>query len=164
MNATIRRSFLPISLIIAVLTLTACAGLPSHEPLQVNVAGIESLPGEGLEMRMMVKLRVQNPNDAPVEFDGVYVKLDVLNKTFASGVSDQRGSIPRFGESVINVPVTVPVLRAALGTLGFVLEGRTIERVNYKLSGKLDGPGFGSTRFQSEGELPLPSLGTSVRD
>ena len=91
MNATIRRSFLPISLIIAVLTLTACAGLPSHEPLQVNVAGIESLPGEGLEMRMMVKLRVQNPNDAPVEFDGVYVKLDVLNKTFASGVSDQRG-------------------------------------------------------------------------
>lgn len=163
MDATIRRSFLPISLIIAALTLTACAGLPTYEPLQVNVAGIESLPGEGLEMRMLVKLRVQNPNDAPVEFDGIYVKLDVLDKTFASGVSDQRGSIPRFGESVINVPVTVPVLRAALGTLGLVLEGRTIERVNYKLSGKLDGPGFGSTRFQSEGELTLPSFGASPK-
>ena len=101
------RLFLPILVIIAALNLNGCASLPGREPVQVTVADIESLPGEGLEVRMMVKLRVQNPNDAPVEYDGVYVKLDVLNRTFATGVSDERGSIPRFGESVIapGVPV-----------------------------------------------------------
>lgn len=151
-----RRLFLPILVIIAVLNLNGCAGLPGREPVQVTVAGIESLPGEGLEFRMMVKLRVQNPNDAPVEYDGIYVKLDVLDRTFATGVSDERGSVPRFGESVIALPVTVSTLRLALQALGFVLDGAPTEKVRYKLSGKLDGPGFGSVRFQADGELALP--------
>jgi LEA14-like dessication related protein len=156
-----RTSFLAILLIIASI-LGACATLQS-EPVQVSVAGIESLPGEGLEMRMLVKLRVQNPNDAPIEYDGVYVKLDVLNKTFATGVSDERGSIPRFGESVIGVPVTVSTLRVAIHALGmFMLDGKTTDKVNYKLDGKLDGPTFGSTRFQLQGELALPTA-TSPR-
>lgn len=150
-----RRAFLPILVIVTVLNLGACAALPGREPVQVTVAGIESLPGEGLEMRMMVKLRVQNPNDAPLEYGGVYVKLEVQDRTFASGVSDERGSIPRFGESVINVPVTISTLRVAFHALGVALDGKPAEKVSYKLSGKLDGPMFGSTRFQADGELSL---------
>src|SRR5262245_46061720 len=111
-----RRSFLSIAAIIAVLALGGCAGMSGREPVQVSVAGIDPLPGQGLEMRMMVKLRVQNPSETPVEYDGVFVKLEVLEKTFASGVSDEKGSVPRFGESVINVPVTVSTLRVALNT------------------------------------------------
>ena len=151
------RWFLSIAAIIAVLILGGCAGLAGREPVQVSVAGIETLPGEGLEMRMMVKLRVQNPGDAPVEYDGVYVKLDVLEKTFATGVSDEKGSIPRFGESVINVPVTVSTLRVGLTTLGVLLGDKPVEKVRYKLTGKLAGPSFGSTSFQSDGELALPT-------
>ncbi|HEX6828620.1 MAG TPA: LEA type 2 family protein [Burkholderiales bacterium] len=157
-----RRSFLLIAVIIAVLNLGGCAAMPGREPIQVTVAGIESLPGEGLELRMMVKLRVQNPNDAPVEYDGVYVKLDVLDKTFATGVSDERGSIPRYGESVISVPVTISALRVALQTLGYVLNDNLPEKVNYKLSGKLGGPTFGSLSFQADGELTLPKPGASL--
>ena len=152
-----RRSFPSIAPIIAVLALGGCAGMSGREPVQVSVAGIEQLPGQGLEMRMMVKLRVQNPSETPVDYDGVYVKLDVLEKTFATGVSDERGSIPRFGESVISVPVTVSTLRVALNTLGFVLGDTPTEKVRYKLSGKLAGPNFGSTSFQSAGELALPT-------
>jgi len=150
-----QRAFLPILVIVTVLNLGACAALPGREPVQVSVAGIESLPGEGLEMRMMVKLRVQNPNDAPLEYDGVYVRLDVQDRTFAIGVSDERGSVPRFGESVINVPVTISTLRVAFHALGMVLDGKPTERVSYKLSGKLDGPMFGSAHFQADGELSL---------
>ena len=47
-------------------------------------------------------------------------------------------------------------LRVALQAAGFVLDGRAPEKVSYKLEGKLDGPVFGSTRFQSTGELALP--------
>ena len=67
--------------IVAVFAASAgCAGMQRQDPLQVTVAGIESLPGEGMELRMLVKLRVQNPNDAPLDYDGVYVKLDVLEQ------------------------------------------------------------------------------------
>ena len=129
--------------------------MPGREPLQVTVADIESLPGEDLELRMMVKLRVQNPNDAPVEYDGVYVKLEVLDKTFATGVSDEHGSIPRFGESIVSVPVTVSMLRMAVHALR-MLDGKPVYKIHYKLDGKLDGPMFGSTRFQTQGDLALP--------
>ena len=108
-------------------------------------------------MRMLVKLRVQNPNDGPVDYDGVYVKLDVQDRTFASGVSGERGSVPRFGESVIAVPVTVSTLRLVLQAAGFMLDGRTTEKLNYRLEGKLDGPTFGSTRFKAQGEFLLPT-------
>jgi len=150
-----RRSFLLLLEVVAVLALAACAGMPGRDPLQVTVAGIESLPGEGMEMRMLVKLRVQNPNDAPLDYDGIYVKMDVLDRTFATGVSAERGSVPRFGESVIGVPVTISTLRVAAHALGFLLDGRSIDRMNYKLEGKLDGPAFGSTRFQTQGEFAL---------
>ena len=152
----LERRFLSLSAGLLALTLGACAGLGQGDPIQVSVAGVESLPGEGFEMRMLVKLRVQNPNDTPLEYDGVYLKLDVLERTFATGVSDQRGTVPRFGESVIGVPVTVSVLSMARQAFG-MLDGKPIESVRYELNGKLSGPALSAVRFQSQGELALPS-------
>ncbi|MFO1402551.1 MAG: LEA type 2 family protein [Steroidobacteraceae bacterium] len=140
------------------LALGACAALQPGEPLQVSVAGIESLPGEGLELRMLVKLRVQNPNDAPFEYDGAQLQLDVLDRPFASGVSDARGSVPRFGESVVAVPVTVSVLRMVGQAIG-LLDGKPVDKVGYALRGKLSGTGLRASRFRSQGELDLRGLG-----
>jgi LEA14-like dessication related protein len=142
--------------ILVALTLSACATLPGQEPVQVTVADIESMEGEGMEMRMLVKLRVQNPNDSPVEYDGVYIKVEVLDRTLGTGVSDQRGSVPRFGESIIAVPLTISTLRVILGALEFAGGTRSVDKVNYRLEGKLDGVGFGSHRFQATGQLALP--------
>jgi LEA14-like dessication related protein len=142
--------------ILLALSLSACATMPGTDPVQVSVVDIESLEGEGMELRLLVQLRVQNPNDSPVEYDGVYLKVDVLDRTLATGVSDQRGTVPRFGETIINVPMSVSALRVALGALEVLGSGRTIEKVNYKLEGKLDGVGWGSHRFQATGQLALP--------
>ena len=137
---------------------TGCAGLPRTDPLQVTVAGVEPLEGEGLELRMMVKLRVQNPNDRPIEYDGAYVRLEVQGKTFATGVSDARGSGPRFGETVVSVPVTVSVLSSVKQVLGAADSKATPpDRIRYTLEGKLNGTGFGAYRFSSTGELQLPA-------
>jgi len=150
------RRALPASFaILAAALLGACAVGPARDPVQVSVAGIQPLDGQGLELRMLVKLRVQNPNDAPLDYDGVYVKLDVLDKTFATGVSSARGSVPRYGEAVIDVPVTVSALRMVANVIG-LLDGKPADKVHYKLEGKLDGPAFGATRFQAQGELALP--------
>lgn len=142
----------------AALLLGACATMPGREPIQVSVAGIDPLPGEGLEVRLLLKLRVQNPNETPLDYDGVSLKLDVQGKTYASGVSDGRGTIPRFGESVIEVPVTMSTLRIALQAIGQARDGKPLEKLKYKLKGKLSGSGFGSTSFATEGELDLSTV------
>lgn len=99
-------------LLAALLVLSGCASL-TREPVRVSVVGLDPLVGQGLEMRFSLKLRVQNPNDAPIEYDGISVSLDLNGMPFASGVSDRSGVVPRFGEAVLDVPVSVSAFAAA---------------------------------------------------
>ena len=135
--------------------LAACSTLSMRDPPIVTVAGVQPLQGQGLEMRMMVKLRVQNPNDSQIDYNGVSLKLDVQGKTLASGVSDQAGSVTRFGESVIEVPVTISAMNIARQVMG-AMGGKKIEKVDYILNGKLNGSMFSTVRFKSAGTLDLP--------
>jgi LEA14-like dessication related protein len=130
-----------------------CATLQS-DPLQVTVAGIEPLQGEGMELRLMVKLRVQNPNDAPIDYRGVALTMDVQGKTLASGVSDSSGSVPRFGEAVIAVPVSISAFRMARQALA--LKDNS-SKIAYEMKGKLSSSGFGTRRFATSGEFDLSS-------
>jgi hypothetical protein len=135
---------------------TGCASVSNRDPLNVTVAGLESLPSEGMEVRMLVKLRVQNPNDTDIRFDGVALNLDVQGRSFASGVSDEVGTIPRFGEAIVAVPVTVSVLRMVRQFIG-VLDGAQVDTVTFALDGKLNGASaFGTHRFRTAGDFRLP--------
>jgi len=144
-----------LPLVAALFALGGCASLPDKDPIQVTVAGMESLPGEGMELRMLVKLRVQNPNQSQIDFTGAYVKLEVLGKTFATGVSDEGGSVPAFGEAIVAVPVTVSVLRMVRHVAG-MLDGKPVEKITYEMSGKLSGGLFDTERFSTRGEFELP--------
>jgi len=146
------RRWLLASVLLAV---AGCAALLGTDPLQVNLAGVESLPGEGLEMRMAVKLRIQNPNDAPVNYDGVALTLELRGLDFASGVSDAQGTVPRFGETVVVVPVTVSAFAMAKQAYTFAMGDRS--KVTFVARGKLAGSGFGGMRFESKGEFDLPA-------
>ena len=148
---------------LVVLLVGGCALLPPAEPVDVTVAGIESLPSEGMEMRLAVKLRVQNPNDQPIDFDGLSVRLIVQGKTFATGVSDQRGTIPRFGSEVLTVAVTVSALRVAWNTFGLLMNEGAPVNIRYDLEGKINRTGFGSIPFRADGELRMPGpSGTGI--
>jgi LEA14-like dessication related protein len=134
--------------------LAGCAGLGLGEPLNVNLVGIEPLEGQGMEARFTIKIRVQNPNDAPIEFDGMSIALDVRGERLATGVSDAKGVVPRFGETVLAVPVSVPASALIRQVLGFATGDRA--KTDYRLRGTLSRPGFGSTRFESTGQIALP--------
>lgn len=144
---------------LTILLLPACASLQSRDPLQVTVAGIEPLQGQGMELRMNVKLRVQNPNDAPVDYNGVAVEMDVQGKTFATGVADVTGSVPRYGEAVITVPVTISAFRMARQAIG-MMSGDGLQKIEYEMKGKLGG-GFSATRFTTKGSFDFPADSTS---
>ncbi len=137
------------------LVLAGCAGLGLRDPVNVDVVGIEPIQGEGMETRFALKLRVQNPNDLPIEYDGVFVQLDLRGARLASGVSDRAGVVPRFGETVITLPMSVPLgamIRQAIG----IATGERI-RADYRIQGKLSAPAWGGHRFESKGELRVPA-------
>ena len=159
MAAQLRRSLRLLLGLLRAGGLNACALFQARDPLAISVIGIEPLPGQELEMRMAVKMRVQNPNESPIDYNGVALNLEVNGQPLASGVSDQQGRIGRYDEAVIVVPVSITAfafLRQAYG-LGKL---DTLQGMPYKLRGKLASGPFGTVRFTDEGKLDLPKEGS----
>jgi hypothetical protein len=144
------------------LLLGGCASLPGMEPPRVHIVGVERLRGEGLELRLALKLRVQNMGSMPLTFDGLALDLDVNGRRLASGVLSEGGTVPRYGELVVTVPVTVSATAAVRQMLGLV-DGSAQGELPYVLRGRLSGgPVAGMSvvgagvSFTSEGSLKLP--------
>ncbi|CAG8865553.1 hypothetical protein PS627_01471 [Pseudomonas fluorescens] len=135
--------------------LSACALLQARDPLNISVIDIEPLPGQDLEVRMAVKIRVQNPNESVIDYNGLALNLEVNGQPLASGVSDQRGEIGRYAEQVLVVPVSITafaMLRQAYGLSRL----QSLQGMPYVLRGKLAGGTLGTLRFTDSGTLDLP--------
>ncbi|RON15025.1 hypothetical protein BK660_28345 [Pseudomonas brassicacearum] len=149
------RSVHAVLLSLLLLSLSACALFPNRDPLNINVVGIEPLQSQGMEIRFAVKIRVQNPNESPIDYNGVALDLEVNGQPLASGVSDQSGSIARFSETVLTVPVSVSAFSVLRQTLG-LSQTQSLNDLPYVLRGKLAGGLFGTMRFTDTGKLNLP--------
>ncbi len=144
-----------LAALLMVATLSACALLQPRDPVSISVIGLEPLPGQDLELRMAVKMRVQNPNETPIDYSGIALNLEVNGQPLAAGVSDQGGHIGRYGEAVIEVPVSITAfsfLRQAYG-LGQL---NSLQGLPYTLRGKLASGPLGTVRFTDKGTLDLP--------
>lgn len=147
--------------LVLALSLGACSLLQGRDPVTISVIGIEPLSGQELEMRMAIKLRVQNPNETPIEYNGVALNLEVNGQPLASGVSDQRGTIGRYDEGIVTIPVSITafsMLRQAVG----LTRVRDLDGMPYVLRGKLAGGVFGTMRFTDSGRLRLPQPTTAT--
>lgn len=160
MRALSSRASLRLLLAAAVLALAGCAGMESRDAPRLNVVDLEPLEGQGLELRFNLKLRLQNPSEAAIDYDGIALELELNGKPFASGVSDRKGSVPRFGEAVIGVPVSVSAFSAVRQVIGLVGD-KPPEAIPYMLRGKLAGGALGGTRFTETGTLSLPAIGVA---
>ncbi|MDE1184355.1 LEA type 2 family protein [Paraburkholderia sp.] len=139
--------------------LSSCASMFGSDPLRVNIVGLSPLSGQGMETRFTLKLRVQNPNDGAIQYSGVSLDLLLNGLLFASGVSAQSGTVPRFGEAVIEVPMTVPALAAMRQALS-VAKNPTPGEYPYMMRGRFATSMWtGGTRFVEQGSLSLSSLG-----
>ena len=149
------RSIHAVILSLLMLSLSACALFPNRDPVNINVVGIEPLQGQDMEVRFALKIRVQNPNETPIDYNGVALDLEVNGQPLASGVSDQSVSIPRFSETVLTVPVSVSAFSVLRQTLG-LSQTQTLNNLPYVLRGKLAAGLFGTMRFVDSGKLSLP--------
>lgn len=147
--------------VLLILALSACALFQGRDPVNISVIGIEPLPGQELELRMAVKLRIQNPNETPINYNGIALNLEVNGQPLAAGVSNQRGSVARYSEDILVVPVSITafsMLRQAYG-LG---QARSLDGLPYELRGKLASGPQGTVRFTNRGRLNLPEPTSNV--
>lgn len=143
--------------------MAGCATLNASPAPHIDLAGIESLQGEGFELRFLLKLRVQNRSDVDLTYDGIWTELDLNEQTLASGAAPLKGVVPRYGETVLALPVTASGLSLARQVVRWVREAEGSAApgpVRYALRGGLGGTGFnaaglGGLRFESRGEIDL---------
>ncbi|VVN43398.1 LEA type 2 family protein [Pseudomonas fluorescens] len=160
------RRLLALFFSLLLLSLSACTLLPNRDPLNINVVGFEPLPSQDMEVRFAVKIRVQNPNETAIDYNGVALDLEVNGQPLASGVSDQAGTIARFSDTVLTIPVSVSAFSVLRQTLGLGLglsQTQTLNNVPYVLRGKLAGGLFGTLRFVDSGKLSLPGPNATPR-
>lgn len=137
---------------------SGCSVLGARDDVYVNLVGLEPLPSQEMEARFALKVRVQNPNESAIRYDGVALELRVNNRPFASGVSNESGEIPRYGEKLIYIPISISafsVLRQAWGVAADAPLSKAA--VPYELNGKLGGGLLGAARFSDSGDLSLPA-------
>lgn len=130
--------------------LSACTGIPSHfEKPQVNLAGLQIAELGLIEQKFIVSLRVTNPNDINVPINGLNLKLDVNGQPFATGVSNEKVTLAKLGDTMIKVNVTTN-----LSSIWKQMKSLN-KPLAYSLNGKLLLPLVpGGLSFDRKGELP----------
>lgn len=134
---------------------TACAWLRPLEAPTVDVSNMMLLPPNGVEQRVRLNLRVQNPNDRTLKLKGLKFALRLNDNDVLSGLSNQHTVLPALGEASLQVDVGLSVF----GGLGLLRElvRHPDAPLNYALTGKLylDEPLMPDLPIKREGSLPL---------
>jgi LEA14-like dessication related protein len=136
--------------------LSGCGALGPREKVKVTVIGLEPLSFHALELRFALKLRILNPNDVALSYDGLEFELAVNGKPLATGLTDAKGSVPRYGEAVITVPVSVSALEAVRQIRALSRADAKETALPYVLRGKLGAGWLGQIAFEHSGSLALP--------
>jgi LEA14-like dessication related protein len=149
----VRRILVISACAVLLLQLSGCATLPTGtEPPYLSIVSIEPVEVTPLEQKYRFRVRVQNPNDHALDISGMSYVLEINGHSFLKGVSNEAVTIPRFGETVIEL--------SGVSTLfGFVRQIQALQQqdtphLQYRLSGKLGlAGGFRGLPFSYKGTL-----------
>ena len=93
------------------LMLAGCASLqPYAESPRVSLVSIKPLDMQMLEQRFVLELRILNPNNVAIPVSGLSYALEINQREFAYGVSQQAVNIPPYGEALLQVEVVSNLL------------------------------------------------------
>ncbi len=142
--------------LVCAIWLSACASWQLREPLGVTIADFTPVEMTLLEQRYAVTVRLLNPNDADIAFDGVAFDLEINGQPFAKGVSNRAGVIPRFGETLVDLQV-VSGLQHILGQISQLQKGDQAG-FTYRIKGRVHTGGLlGSVPFSTSGDFAFPT-------
>lgn len=136
--------------------LAGCSGLfRALERPRINIANITAREVKVFEQVFELELRIQNPNDLPLEINGLVFEMEVNDKRFATGVSNQNVTVDRLSSAVIRVEA-ITTLWGLLRQIAEYQQTQT-PRVTYRIKGSIYS-GSPSVRlpFDDSGEFTVP--------
>lgn len=149
------KKILLFTLMIAVFTMSGCAGLvPEMDPPKVTVESVESLPSAGSGPRFNIKLRVANPNKQTLDIAGISYSIEVLERELLSGVTNDVPVIEGYSEEIVTLEAGINLFQFLRLLAG--LGKNTTDALDYRFSAKIDFNGFIPTqRVEEIGVLDL---------
>lgn len=149
-----------VGVALVALALGACAALGTNlETPKLSLVGIQMHDATFFEQRLLVRLRVRNPNDLVLPVKGLTVNFELDGVDFAEGVSARAFDVPALGEAEFDMLVTANAATALLEIFGKDRR-KSSKEIDYRISGKLN-TSIGLLRsvpFDERGKVSLDSL------
>jgi len=140
-------------LLLIAAALTGCAGLPAGmEAPAVTIADFGVGSVSLFEQQFDLKLRIQNPNTADLQIDGIAFDLEINGEPFAKGVGNQMVTVPRYSSGFMPVEA-VSSLGGLLKQFGRLMGDRP--GFTYRLKGTLSIGGGARIPFDRRGEFDM---------
>jgi len=113
-----------------------CSGLfQTLERPRINIANITVKEIKLFEQVFDLELRIQNPNDLSLAINGLAFEMEINEKRFATGVSNQSVTIDRLSSAVIHVQA-ITTFWGFLQQVAEYQQTRT-PRVTYRVKGTI---------------------------
>lgn len=135
------------------LSMGGCSLFKPQAP-SVTLVGLRMIDASLFEQRFAFRLRVQNPNDFEIPLRGMSFELHLNDQPFAKGVSDRPATLPRLGETVLEV-TAVSDLLGIFRQLA-ELQTRNQTSVSYVIKGRIVNDVIPDLTFENRGLIEMP--------
>ncbi len=133
----------------------ACAGINTKpEQFKINISSMQILESTLMEQRYQVDLRIMNRSKESLSIDGLSFDIELNNKDFASGVSNNKFKLEPLSETIVTVTVSSTIF-------GLIRQFKSLKeqqskKINYGLSGRIyTSNGLLGIPFNQTGEIDL---------
>lgn len=142
---------------ILILFLSGCSAITTKpEQFKVNISSMQILESTLMEQRFQVKLRIMNRSNNMVNIDGMSFDIELNDKDFASGVSNEQVTIEAFSEGIVSVNVTSTIF-SILRQINSLQQNKS-QDFKYEISGYVySGSSMWGIPFQETGKINLNS-------
>lgn len=123
--------------VVSLLFLSGCATMnPAYEKPSVELVSFKILPAHGFEQNFEIGLKLTNPNNFDLPFNGISYQLSVAGETLAHGVASDISIAEAYGESRFVVPVSTGLIRG-IKVISALMNNQGKD-IHYQLKAKLD--------------------------
>jgi LEA14-like dessication related protein len=147
-------------LVFSALALAGCAAmLPKLETPRLSLVSLRLQDASFFEQRLLLRLRVQNPNKLALPVRGIKLDFELAGEDFAQGVTARAFEVPALGEAEFDMLITS---NAATALLRIAKAGRARDKesIDYRIRGTLS-TSLGLLRsvpFEEKGSIALETL------
>jgi LEA14-like dessication related protein len=123
-----------VVLALACSAFASCAVLPKFEAPKLSVISMKVQSADIFSQRMVVRMRVMNPNARELPIKGIEYRIEVNDAEFAQGLTDAAFVVPAMGEAEFDVQVTANL---ATALTKFLSRKGSQDTLDYRLIGSV---------------------------